>query len=174
MAGCYSPPQPACGFLCGPAGACPADYTCLSDQRCHLNSAPVTACDGDGGIPTRDAAMVDTPFGIEGIVLLDADVTGPTVFTSPGDGQTGVPTTAIVIATFNEPVMNVLPTTFNLTQSGSLVTTNLSEQTPTQYSLVPTFPLMTGTTYTVTLQPIITDFSGNSLPQTTVSFTTLP
>jgi len=53
---CYSPPQPACGFVCGAGGACPADYTCapLLDNRCHLNGMPMTSCD-----------MIDAGMGLE-------------------------------------------------------------------------------------------------------------
>ena len=174
MAGCYSPPEPACGFFCGPSGACPADYTCFSDQRCHLNSAPVTPCDGDGGIPTRDAVFVDTP-GFEGIVLLDADVTAPTVEISPTNGATGVPTDqgVFVAATFSEPVINVNPTTFTLTQGGNLVTTNFDQVDSAHDDLFPTFPLMPSTTYTVSLTSAIQDFNGNPLAPVSTTFTTL-
>jgi len=37
FAGCFSPQQPACAFSCGPAGECPADYTCGADDLCHRN-----------------------------------------------------------------------------------------------------------------------------------------
>jgi hypothetical protein len=58
-AACYTPPEPACGFVCGPNGACPPDYTCAaSDHRCHLDSAPATlTCDP----PPPDAAVADAP-----------------------------------------------------------------------------------------------------------------
>ena len=36
-AACFSPQQPACAFSCGPAGACPADFTCGADDLCHRN-----------------------------------------------------------------------------------------------------------------------------------------
>jgi hypothetical protein len=44
-AACYSPYEPVCGFVCGTGGACPADYTCASDNVCHLNGSPAsTTC----------------------------------------------------------------------------------------------------------------------------------
>ncbi len=42
--GCYTVPEPVCGFACGPNGACPDDYTCMGDSRCHLNGAPMMSC----------------------------------------------------------------------------------------------------------------------------------
>ena len=41
VVGCYDPPRPACGFVCGPAGACPEDYRCnVTDGRCHRSDTP--------------------------------------------------------------------------------------------------------------------------------------
>jgi hypothetical protein len=37
---CYDVPAPDCGFVCGPADACPDGYTCANDHRCHRNGAP--------------------------------------------------------------------------------------------------------------------------------------
>jgi hypothetical protein len=54
-AGCYSPPEPDCGFVCGPGGACPADYACASDYHCHRNGAPASVSCGP---PPADAAIV--------------------------------------------------------------------------------------------------------------------
>ncbi len=55
IASCYSLPEPQCGFLCGPNGACPADYTCAPDHHCHKNGSPESLVCG-----TPDAA-VDAP-----------------------------------------------------------------------------------------------------------------
>jgi hypothetical protein len=41
IAACYEIPRPACGFLCGPAGACPDGYSCAADMYCHRNDAPL-------------------------------------------------------------------------------------------------------------------------------------
>jgi hypothetical protein len=40
VAACYDVPRPACGFLCGPDGACPDGYACASDQVCHVAGSP--------------------------------------------------------------------------------------------------------------------------------------
>jgi hypothetical protein len=54
---CYDIPKPECGFRCGPSGACPEDYTCAPDGRCHLNGSPASlVC----GTPT-DGPLVDAP-----------------------------------------------------------------------------------------------------------------
>ena len=58
--GCYRAPKPACGFFCGPDGACPADYMCAHDGRCHLNTAPASlVCEGPDA-----AATIDAPFDV--------------------------------------------------------------------------------------------------------------
>jgi hypothetical protein len=63
---CYSPPQPVCGFVCGSGGACPPDYHCGNDHRCHLNGSPdSTMCAGpdaatpDAGVDSR--CDIDAP-----------------------------------------------------------------------------------------------------------------
>jgi hypothetical protein len=65
---CYDEPKPECGFRCGPAGACPPDYTCGPDQRCRLNgSSPLLVCGTvDAGVDAAadaaaDGQMPDTP-----------------------------------------------------------------------------------------------------------------
>ena len=54
---CYSPPEPDCGFMCGPDNACPADYTCADDNQCHLNSAS----------PSLVCGSTTLPFDIESV-----------------------------------------------------------------------------------------------------------
>lgn len=57
LLGCYDVPRPACGFRCGPSGACPEDYTCdPSDGRCHLNGSPPSLVCGAADAPA-DAAV---------------------------------------------------------------------------------------------------------------------
>lgn len=52
ISACYDIPRPACGFVCGPDGACPDDYTCASDHYCHRNG------ESDGVVcRTPDAAL---------------------------------------------------------------------------------------------------------------------
>lgn len=52
IAACYEVPRPACGFVCGPDGACPDGYACASDHVCHAAGSP------DGLVcPHPDAAL---------------------------------------------------------------------------------------------------------------------
>ena len=68
LAGCYSPPEPDCGFVCGPGGACPADYTCASDHQCHRNGAAASltpdagaalAADAEASLAAEDSGALD-------------------------------------------------------------------------------------------------------------------
>lgn len=58
-AACFSPQQPACAFSCGPAGACPADFTCASDNLCHRNDGHglCLLAPQDGGPDASDDAQ---------------------------------------------------------------------------------------------------------------------
>ncbi|HEY0193824.1 MAG TPA: hypothetical protein VGC42_22060 [Kofleriaceae bacterium] len=59
---CYHVPEPGCGFVCGPDGACPGDYTCADDHRCHRNGTPASlVCATLDAAPDAavDAAIVD-------------------------------------------------------------------------------------------------------------------
>jgi hypothetical protein len=56
VASCYDLPQPDCGFVCGPSGACPDGYSCASDQRCHRLGAPAGLI-----CPSPDAAIDAAP-----------------------------------------------------------------------------------------------------------------
>jgi hypothetical protein len=67
LAGCYRVPEPDCGFVCGPSAdtACPDDYTCAGDHRCHRNGAPanLTCPAPDAGAQaTPDAPPIDAPI----------------------------------------------------------------------------------------------------------------
>jgi hypothetical protein len=59
---CYEIPRPACGFLCGPGGACPDEYRCAADMYCHRNdTAPDLVCTRpDAALPV-DATGDDVP-----------------------------------------------------------------------------------------------------------------
>jgi hypothetical protein len=58
---CYDVPRPDCGFLCGPGGVCPDDYTCADNHRCRRTGAPATlVCPNpDADIPDDHDAAVD-------------------------------------------------------------------------------------------------------------------
>lgn len=77
--GCYDPPKPDCGFVCGPGGACPDDYTCAADNRCHRNGTPAslmcaTSPDARPDTTSGDAG-IDAPIDAPGTdAALDADV----------------------------------------------------------------------------------------------------
>jgi hypothetical protein len=87
-AGCYSPPEPDCGFACGPGGACPADYTCAADHHCHRDGTPASL---NCGPPPADAAPDSPP--------------GPHVLTTyPADGATGVAVDAVIQAVADMPL----------------------------------------------------------------------
>jgi hypothetical protein len=58
---CYDVPRPDCGFLCGPGGACPDDYTCAVNHRCRRIGAPAAlVCPNpDADLPDDQDAAVD-------------------------------------------------------------------------------------------------------------------
>ena len=52
LSACYSPPEPACGFVCGSGGSCPDGYACASDNVCHRDGTPASlSCANSGGLP---------------------------------------------------------------------------------------------------------------------------
>jgi hypothetical protein len=79
-----------------------------------------------------------------------------------------------VTATFTEPVTGVSNTTMTLRDAfGTLVDAPVSyNATKHTATLYPTVPLPANTTFTTTLEPTITDLTGNPLPPVKWSFTT--
>ncbi|MBV8756639.1 MAG: Ig-like domain-containing protein [Deltaproteobacteria bacterium] len=155
LAGCYSPPEPDCGFACGPGGACPADYSCASDHVCHH-----TGFSGTCPARTADAAADAAPFAI--------------VSTNPADGATGVSVGQVIVANVDRDVDGVDSTTFSLEQDATPVAGTAS------YSLgsfhlrfVPALQLDPNTTYTAVIGTGIHahNADGNLMPATW-SFTT--
>ena len=61
---CYEIPRPACGFLCGPGGACPDGYRCAADMYCHRNDtqADLVCTRPDAALPA-DATGADVAAG---------------------------------------------------------------------------------------------------------------
>jgi hypothetical protein len=189
VAACYTPPEPACGFICGPEDACPADYTCQSDHRCHRTPpepacgficGPEDACPADytcqsdhrchrNASPQMTCGPVDAALD----TLLDADTTAPTVTTTPPDGATGVPTSNDVIAWFSEPVVGVDGTSFALVQEGvGVIASLVTEMDPTSYLLLPQSALPANARFTIVLQSSIADLAGNHLAPTSSQFMT--
>ncbi|MDB4959104.1 MAG: hypothetical protein JWO36_6673 [Myxococcales bacterium] len=162
---CYKAPEPDCGFICGPSGACPEDYTCASDNVCHRNGAPAgMVCTRDGGIDARpiDAAR-------------DADTTAPTVTAmTPSNNATNVALNTMVTATFSESVTGVSASSFTLDHGGTAVpgTVTYTDATHTA-AFTPTTSLPNGTVFTATLTGSITDGSANALAPVTWHFTTI-
>ena len=167
LAGCYSPPQPDCGFSCTRNGECPADYTCASDGVCHRNGSPANlVCAVD--------ARIDTPRPIDAPPP-DADTTPPMVFaTMPANGETNVATSAVVRVQFDEPVLTVDVSTFTLDSAGTPIAGGITQVDPYTYTFIPTPELPAGATIEVTLTSDITDMSLNPLAMTTFSFGTAP
>jgi hypothetical protein len=100
MAGCYDAPRPECGFRCGPSAACPADYTCASDNHCHENgSSPDLAC----GPPVTPPPDLYSPR---------------VVFTNPAPDATVDPSTPIQVG-FDVDVAGVSRKTFEVTDTAT-------------------------------------------------------
>lgn len=170
LVGCYTPPQPACGFLCSTAGRCPSDYHCASDGICHLDGTPAdTSCGRDAG---TDARIPDSP------PQLDADITPPTVIDKvPIAGATNVAVSASARAQFDEPVANT-PQGMSLTYGPGAGTAvdGIVDYDPTQRTatFLPTSQLIGNTLHTVSLTSVIVDNSVNHLVPVTWTFTTAP
>lgn len=105
-----------------------------------------------------------------------ADTTRPTVTgRSPGPGATGVSQTAVVRATFSEPVVNVSARTFVLhdTATGTAVPATVTYDAASRTAtLRPSQQLVGSRTYKPGLSGSIRDASGNALSWTSWTFTT--
>ncbi len=112
LVACYSPYEPECGFVCGDGGACPPDYTCGSDNICHLNGSPAGhVCVQQAspfdlqsamaisshqvtvtftGLPNSTQATDPTNYGIAGLTVTAATIQNGTVTleTSPQAAMT--------------------------------------------------------------------------------------
>ena len=157
-AGCYDPPKPECGFVCGPQGACPTGYTCQTrDNRCH-----------------RDGTDGPCESVLDGSVDGSGDTTSPTVVDrTPDDGATGVAVDASVGAFFDEDVSGVAESSFFVQQSGTVLLGTVTYDGVSRGArLDPLDQLAPNTVYTVVLTPAITDYSGNAIVAESWSFTT--
>jgi hypothetical protein len=65
ISACYDIPRPACGFVCGPDGACPDGYTCANDHYCHRSGEPdgVVCHAPDAALPADAAPDVPADTG---------------------------------------------------------------------------------------------------------------
>lgn len=165
VVGCYNIPQPECGFACGPAGACPSDYSC--------NSA-VNRCQLDGTAPSCTAAPV-MDAGVDTVRDSQDDFIRPTVIAMvPARGEANVSLTTLVVATFSEPVFGVSSSTMVLYRDGTPVSASVdADPGTTMATLQPFSPLEPGAVYSVGLVDSITDAAGNALDINTLwDFTT--
>lgn len=167
MTGCYSVPQPACGFFCGSAGECPADYTCsAADNRCHLNGSPAQMCS------TLDAGIVDAPDAPPDV---PGNVPPAVVGTTPANGADGVSVITGVTATFSEEVSGVSAATFQLLEGGTPLPATVAYTAGSHLAtLAPSTQLAANTLYVATLGTGIVDADGAPIPVTTWTFTTGP
>jgi hypothetical protein len=150
VSGCYDPPQPLCGFRCGPSGACPVDYACnASDGYCHRAGAPAELT-----CPLVDA-------GVDA-----ADFFPRIVETVPADDADEVPHDVIVGVKFTEQVVGVSEETFTLARQdlgvplAARVTYDASTRRAT---LVPDEPLAASRRYVASLAAEIADASGQPI-----------
>lgn len=159
-AGCYEPPHPDCGFICGPHAACPTGYACeKTDNRCHR-------LDSDAGCEGLQDAFVqlDAPPGL-GAPEVTTRVPGPSAF--------DVPLNTTVEVSFSENVVGVTDSTFTLELNGVQLPASVTYDAFSFHaSLFPQQPLDVQTTYAVTLESLITDIDGNHLQAQTWFFTT--
>jgi hypothetical protein len=94
VASCYDLPQPDCGFVCGPASACPDGYSCASDQRCHRIGAPsgLICASPDAAIDAAIAAPADAAVDAAADATgVDAVVDAVTADASDDAASTGQP-----------------------------------------------------------------------------------
>jgi hypothetical protein len=154
LAGCYSPPEPDCGFVCGPGDACPADYTCATDHHCHRDGAPASLTCGTLG----DAAVGSGPKVLR---------------TDPPDGAQGVAVDVIPTAVVDQDLLGVSNTTMQLFQDATQIA-GFADYPP--FSLEPRFvpevQLNEFGFYRVLFFPGITNAAGDPLAPVQWTFIT--
>jgi hypothetical protein len=153
-AGCYEPPEPDCAFSCGPGDACPDDYACAADHRCHRNGAPEPVI-----CPTANGSGA-APF---------------VVSTDPHDGASNVPLDVMPSAILTEDVVGITDLTFWLELNNHAVFGHAEyEPSSKQARFVPDIPLDEHVMYTMWIATGVTTVSGEPLPSYHWSFTTGP
>jgi hypothetical protein len=162
IAGCYSEPRPACGFVCGQGASCPGGYTCnAADNRCHV----------DGTSAQCDSYVDAAP---------DADTTPPTVVMMTTGSA--VPRDGVVEVVFSEPVVNIDASSFQVTWHDEPLpgVLTLPQTTPFTARFTPAAPFEGGLTIFATLNAtpmapsLITDLAGNPLAPVGWFFSTAP
>jgi hypothetical protein len=139
LAGCYSPPEPECGFVCGPHNACPADYFCADDRHCHKYGTLSSLVCG-----TPDAAL-DSPAG-------------PRVLTTfPADGTTGVAVNTRPAAVIDQNIVQFDPLDVTVADgSGNLVAGHGASPTSSMaVEFLPALQVAANTTFTVKISAAV-------------------
>jgi hypothetical protein len=159
LAACYSPPEPDCGFACGPSGACPADYTCAADHVCHRNGAAAgLTC------PGRPDAGIDAPSAAPQVLSLDPEM-----------NATGVQVNQIVRMVVDRDLFGVDDSTFYLGDTdGPVAGTTQYQMFSLMAEIRPNLQLKPSMLYGVAVGPGITSASGAPLTPFMWSFTTGP
>lgn len=160
LTACYSPPEPNCGFICGPGGACPDHYACNSNGQCQRLGSPATACNTvDSGVGF-DEGSFDVQFA-------DADVTGPTVTSIfPGADTTTSDHFANVYVYFSEGVYSVDSNTFQVTIAAVQVPGTVSPASlegGSAWAFYPSSAYPGNTEVDIQLTGGIYDYAGNPL-----------
>lgn len=158
-AGCYDVPTPDCGFACGPAAACPADYTCSAiDNRCHrVGAAPDLVCPAATPVDPRVAPSV--------------------AFATPSDGEVDIAVTVRPQFQFSEPVTGVSESSIQMFEDVTSAPVSIRVDYDGELNaaqLNPLTALAQDTRYRIVLGAAITDFEGNPLLDAplTLRFTT--
>ena len=70
LGSCFSRPTTKCSFVCANDGACPEEYQCGTDDRCHLvlDDGTLAMCDPDDIVPDASGSG----SGIDAGTPLDA------------------------------------------------------------------------------------------------------
>jgi type IV pilus assembly protein PilY1 len=140
LGGCYSPPEPDCGFACGPGNACPADYTCAADRHCHRDGAPASLMCG----PPPDAA-IDAPAGPQIIA------------TEPAMGMTGVSVGVKPTAVTDQMIVQFDPADVTMKDAANNPVAGLADSQPGSQAVqfFPTYQLAANTQFTVTISAAV-------------------
>ena len=156
LAACYSPPEPDCGFVCGPENTCPADYTCAADRHCHRNGAPATLV-----CATPDAGI-------------DAPAPPHVLATQPSNGVTGVAVDVVPTAVVDQAITGVDDTSVTMTAAGGAMVAGHADAPSATMAIrfTPALQLAANTTFTVAISAQVFGSTGLPLGPYSWSFTT--
>ncbi|NVB79170.1 MAG: Ig-like domain-containing protein [Kofleriaceae bacterium] len=150
-------PDPAarevCGYRCGPNAACPDNFACYADGRCHREGSPEDGCIVDSG-PDSAPSIIEA---------------------HPSDNEQDWPTDKAIEIVFDEPVFGVDDVAITLRPTSQFdpvpATVTYSSQFRTAF-VVPVKPLFEDGLYVITVAPTITDASGQTFGGRSWNFST--